>query len=73
MACIRFFADTKCDLSQCRIEIFDLIADWFQVSEQMQQDAVWELQELNETFLEEIEELRVVHIRLSTTMHLCFM
>jgi len=32
-----------------------------QVSEQMQQDAVWELQELNETFLEEIEELRIAN------------
>ena len=73
MACIRFFADTKCDLSQCRIEIFDLIADWFQVSEQMQQDAVWELQELNETFLEEIEELKVVDVWLSSLMQLCYM
>ena len=32
----------------------------YQVSEQARQEAVWELQELNETFIEEIEELRVL-------------
>lgn len=32
-----------------------------QVSEQARQEAVWELQELNETFIEEIEELRITH------------
>ena len=32
----------------------------YQVSEQTRQEAVWELQELNETFIEEIDELRVL-------------